>query len=423
MALSRRLALLVSTALFTTAVYGVDIEEQDLQSLRDWINSKRMITVKELGGQLSISGDVHAEMQASSATKNGIAQRGHGTGTPNNQYDVEFNLMVDYRTERSWLAARLRFDEDAGIFNDNFGSGKSDKLKLERAYWGYRLVDGDRHTMDLEVGRRGPLTLMFDTKVQFLSNFDGVSFKDSYAVDNVGDLYYQLGAFIVNEKKDQAAYVGEAGILNLANTGFYTKYSLIDWNTKEHITKCPPQFRFIVSQLLLGYKWIPQILDRPVVIYAAGLYNHRARPFKFGFEKGEGGKPDLPAVNVTHGRKANYGGYLGFTVGALKLAGDWVFDANYQVVAAQCIPDFDVSGIGMGSKSDHGFYFSGTKRVTDEDNIEGNVNYRGFELTLQYLISNNLNLFQQWRQSITLDDHIGPFRRFKQYEVDFIYSF
>lgn len=405
MIFSRRLTLFSSMLLLTGVAYGVDVDQEDIQSLRDWINSKRMITVRELGGQLSISGDVHAEFQTTSEVKSGHPVRGHGNTTPKNRYDVEFNLMVDYRTERSWLAARLRFDNDAGLLDEHFGSGTSNKLKVERAYWGYRLKDGDRHTMDLDVGRRGPMVGVFDSRLQFGSNFDGVAFKDSYAIDNVGDLYYQIGAFLVNERRSQAAYVGEFGVLNIANTGFYTKYAFIDWDTKD-VDKCPPQFHFIISQLILGYKWIPQSLDRPVVIYFGGLYNHRARP-----------------MDLTNHKKANLGGYLGFNIGALKLAGDWAFDANYQLLSAQCVPDFDVSGIGLGTDSCHGFYFRDGKRVTKKSKAEGNVNYRGFELTFQYLISNNLNLWQQWKQSITLDDDIGPFRRYKQYEIDFIYSF
>src|SRR6202522_3571711 len=106
--LPRRFALLCGAVLLSQTLHAVDIDQQDIQSLRDWINTKRMITVRELGGQLSISGDVHAEMQASSLVKNGVAQRGRGTGNPNNMYDVEFNLLIDYRTERSWLASRLR---------------------------------------------------------------------------------------------------------------------------------------------------------------------------------------------------------------------------------------------------------------------------------------------------------------------------
>jgi hypothetical protein len=404
MRLSRKLALLSSAVLFSTAsLQAVDLDEQDIESLRDWINSKRMITVRELGGQLSISGDVHAELQSASVVKNGKLQRGRGTEKPNNQYDVEFNLLIDYRTARSWLAARLRFDNDAGVLNDTFGSGKSDKIRLERAYWGYRLLDGDRHTMDIDVGRRGPMVGMFDSRLQFVSNFDGVLFKDNYAVDNVGDLYYQIGVFLINERKDQGAFATETGIMNIANTGFYAKYSFIDWDTKDG-GKCASRFKFIVSQMTLGYKWIPQPLDRPVIIYLAGLYNHRAKPVRF-----------------SDGKKANFGGYLGFSVGSPKLAGDWSLDINYQVLAAQCVPDFDVSGIGIGS--DSGFYCHRGEPVTKKNDAEGNVNYRGFELTFNYLISNNLMMFQQWKQSITLDNHIGPFRRYKQYEVDFIYSF
>ncbi len=394
--------------LFFGTSYAVGVKDEDIQSLRDWISSKRMITVREMGGQLSISGNVHAEMQSCTAVRNGIAQRGRGTGFPNNLFDVEFNLLVDYRTDNTWLAARLRFDNDAGSFNDLFGTGTDNRMKVDRAYWGYRVMDSNRHTMDVNVGRIGVISSFFDSRIEFGSNFDGVSFKDAYAIDNVGDLYYQLGIFIVNEKKTQFAYLGEAGILNIANTGFYTKYSIINWDTKE-MDKIPPQFDFIVSQTLFAYKWIPQRLDRPVVIYSAALYNHRARP-----------------LSVTGYKRANWGGYLGFSIGALKLAGDWAFDANYQVLQAQCVPDFDVQGVGLRSTGGVNFYYTrraGKLTLNTQSIAEGNVNYRGFELTAQYLISNNLNLWQGWRQSITLDKSIGPFRKYKQYEVDFIYSF
>ncbi len=404
----QRLAFLSSTLLLTGVHAAEDMNNEDIQALRDWINSKRMITVRELGGQLSISGEVRAELQSNNTTLNGVAQRGRGTGRPNHDYDVEFNLGIDYRTENTWSAARIKFDNDAGTFAEHFGSGTNSKIKVDKAYFGYRVVDRDRHTMDVEVGRRGML-LVFDSKLQFVSNFDGVNFKDSYAIDKVGDLYYQLGAFMVNEKKNQAAYVGELGILNVANTGFYTKYSLIDWDTK-HVEKVPQEFYFVVSQFLMGYKFIPQPWDKVVNFYFAGLYNHRAR-----------------ALKITDHRRANFGGYIGFAIGQIKKAGDWNFEANYQVLAAQCVPNFDVSGIGMGSRRGQAFYYHEVKGepvpFTKRSEPEGNVNYRGFKLVLQYMLTNNLNLFQEWSQSITLDDHIGPFRRYKQYELELIYAF
>lgn len=407
----RRLALLGSVVLLTGAVYAADtdVENEDIQALRDWINSKRMITVRELGGQLSISGEVRAELQSASETINGVAQRGRKSSndTPNNAYDAEFNLSIDYRTEDTWAAARMKFDNDAGIMNEFFGSGTNSKIKVDKAYFGYRLVDTDRHTMDIEVGRRG-MFLVFDSRLQFGSNFDGVSFKDNYAVDQVGDVYYQVGVFLVNEKKSQVGYVGETGILNIANTGFYTKYSLIDWNTK-HDVKIRRQFNFIVSQLLLGYKFIPQPWDKIVNLYLAGLYNHRAR-----------------AHSISDHKRANFGGYLGFTVGQLKQAGDWSFDAIYQVLAAQCIPDFDNIGVGLGNSTGNGFYYTKSEKdIIDSSRktAEGNVNYRAFRLTFQYMLTNNLNLFQEWAQSVTLDTDIGPFRRYKQYEIELIYAF
>ncbi len=407
MSFTRKFTLFTSAILFTAVAHGADIDDDDIQSLRDWINSKRMITVRELGGQLSISGEVRAEMQATAETRNGIAQRGRGTRAPTHAYDVEFNLGIDYRTENTWAAARIRFDNDAGINQEFFGSGTNNKLKIDKAYFGYRLIDRDRHTADIEVGRRG-MFLLFDSKIQFGSNFDGINFKDSYAIEKVGDVYYQLGAFLVNEKKNQAAYVGEVGILNVAGTGFYTKYSLIDWDTKADI-KIPEEFHFIISQLLLGYKYIPQPWDKVVNFYLGGLYNHRAR-----------------SLSISDHKRANFGGYLGVSVGQIKQAGDWAVDTNYQVVAAQSIPSFDALGIGMGNTPGNGFYYTkvGNEPVAaTRRTAEGNVNYRGFRLTVQYMLTNNLNLFQEWSQSITLDDSVGPFRRYKQYELELIYAF
>jgi len=99
---------------------------------------------------------------------------------------------------------------------------------------------------------------------------------------------------------------------------------------------------------------------------------------------------------------------------------------NYQVAQAQCVPDFDMQGIGLGSTSNNGFYYNtvnGSLVPSTPSTTDGNGNFRGFEITLQYLWTNNLNIFQQWKQSISLDKDIAPFRRFKQYEIDIVYLF
>lgn len=397
---------------------GEDIEDRDIQALREWINTKRQVTVKELGGSLSISGEVHAEFQSSNELSGGIQQRGAGSNTAVSRrgYDIEAIVLLDYRTERSWTSIKLKFDNDAGI-----GTGTNNKIACDRAYWGYRVLDQDIFTFDVEAGRMGSLNQVYDSQIEFSSRYDGAVFKYDQAFDTIGSFYVHLGPFVINERHNHYGYVGEIGLLQVANTGFYTKYSLVDWDTKHYpdtITNGDSKtvfihnnerYDYLVSQLLIGYKFVPKMIQKVTRLYIAGLCNHKAK-----------------AREITDYTKQSLGGYVGFSMGELRKAGDWNIDGNYQVVEAQSIPDFDVAGVGLGNAAKTGFYTTkadGTGSATTIENAGGNVNYRGYTLRLQYLLSNNLNLFQSWQQSQTLDSKIGPYRRFKQYEIDFIYAF
>jgi hypothetical protein len=396
----------ISTLAADTIDRGDNITENDVQALREWINTKRQVTVKEIGGNLSISGEVRGEFQSASETVNGVKQRGAGGATESaaQGYDVEVNLMLDYRTERSWSAIKLEFDNNAGIFGGTFN-----RIKLEKAYFGVHFIETDFYTISAEIGRRR-LNTIFDSKIEFNSFFDGILFRYDHAFEWFGDFYTHAGVFVIEERINQYGYVGEIGLLNLAGTGFYTKYSLIDWDTKDRRDPIDKhRFDFIVSQWILGYQFLPKEWNKVVSIYAAGLWNHAAK-----------------RLEITDFKRANYGAYLGFTIGQLKKQGDWSFDANYQVVAAQAMPDFDNGGIGIGNAANTGLYtesIDGTGDPTTRKTAAGNNNYRGFVLTLDYLLTNNLNFQQSWQQSITLDNSIGPFRRYKQYEIEFIYGF
>lgn len=392
-----------------------DTRSVDIDALREWMNTKRQVSIKEIGGNLSLSGEVRTEFQSIGETANGVKQRGtgavplgpSGTTLPAQVYDVEVNIMLDYRIDRGWASIKLEFDNDAGIF-----SGSFNKIKLEKAYFGTRLVDSDSTTFDIELGRRR-LSNIFDSNLEFNSFMDGVLFRYDVGLEKWGDIYAHIGAFVIDERNNHYGYVGELGLMNIASTGLYTKYSLIDWDTKNyHNTIDNLRFDFLVSQLILGYKCFPKALDKQVKIYLAGLYNHKAK-----------------AHELTDHKRANFGGYLGFSIGEIRKKGDWAFDANYQVLAAQCVPDFDTSGISLGNAAGSGLYTTvlnakGTSVVpTTRKTAAGNGNYRGFVITLDYLLTSNLNFQQQWQQSITLDKDIGPFRRFKQYEIEFIYGF
>lgn len=393
---------------------GDSIDQKDINALREWINTKRQVTVRELGGALSLSGEVRTEFQSTTETVKGRRQRGEGGIRnkeghiiPSDGFDIEVNIMLDYRTEKSWGSIKLEFDNAAGVF-----SGTLNKLKLERAYWGVRFIDADTFSMDIEAGRRR-ISSMADSKLEFNSFFDGIWWKYDQSFDQIGDYYLHVGAFVINENDTQFGYLGETGIFNVGGTGLYMKYSLIDWDTK-HISKEEEKytFRFIVSQFLLGYRFVPQRFDKAIQCYVAGLYNHAAT-----------------GIALTHHKKVNMGGYIGVSVGELKKKGDWAFDINYQVLQAQCVPDFDVQGIGLGNAADIGFYqyvprlHKDSDKKTFERAGRGNVNYRGFQVTLDWLLTNQLDFQQSWQQSQTLDRSIGPFRRYKQYEIEFIYGF
>ncbi len=406
-------ACCLSASLFATTIdESDDIDQKDINAVREWINTKRQVTVRELGGALSISGEVRTEFQSTAEVRNGIKQRGNGAVAlgrdgnpiPQNGFDIEVNLMMDYRTEHSWGSIKLEFDNDAGII-----TGTVNKLRLERAYWGVRAIDADTFTFDIELGRR-LMSSIADSKLEFNNLFDGAWFKYDQGIDAIGDIYLHAGVFIINENKNQFGYMGEFGILNVGGTGFYTKYSLIDWDTKDLHNKIKNQrYDFLVSQLIFGYKFLPSRLQKIVQIYLAGLWNHNARK-----------------LAISNYKRANWGSYIGVSIGELKKKGDWAFDINYQVLAAQCVPDFNVQGIGLGNAANTGFYTSnidGTGVENTRKTAGGNVNYRGFQMTLDYLLTNQLNMQQSWQQSITLDDSIGPFRRYKQYEIEFIYGF
>jgi hypothetical protein len=390
-----------------------DSQDVDVQALREWMNTKRQVSIKEIGGNLSLSGEVRTEFQKTAETINGAKQRGSGTKNPSSGFDVAVNLLLDYRNDRTWSSIKLEFDNNAGIFN-----GTVDRIKLTRAYFGARMLDGDSYYTDVEIGRK-KLGSIFDSKLEFNSYFDGVLAKYDQSFERIGDFYVHLGTFIINERTNQYGYAGETGFMNIAGSGFYTKLSLIDWDTKQessnYINKTKEdvianerRFSFLVSQLTLGYKFYPQKLQKQVTIYTAGLYNFAAK-----------------RLAITDYQKANWGTYVGFSIGELKRKGDWSLDANYQLLAAQCVPDFDVSGIGLGNVNNSGFYTTEINNtvLNTRANAGGNVNFRGVSVTLDYLLSNNLNLQQQWLQAVTLDHDIGPYRKYMQYEIEFIYGF
>ena len=124
--------LVFASFLITSYINAVN-DDQNLDALKEWIATKRAVTVEERGGSLSVSGQVHVEYITVSESMNGTKNIGPGSLhplIPENQFDVEFNFMLDYRNDLTWATTKLTFDNDAGIVTGTLGS-----TVLERAFF------------------------------------------------------------------------------------------------------------------------------------------------------------------------------------------------------------------------------------------------------------------------------------------------
>lgn len=385
-----------------------DPDSDDMEALKRWIRDKRMVTVKEIGGDFSLSAEVRTEFQDTSEVKAGIRQRGEGAATDKPQYawDNEVNIMIDYRTPRTWAAIKVEFDNDMGV-----RSGTVNKIRLEKGYAGGRIIDSNTLTIDAELGRRY-LFNVYDSKVEFSTLFDGVLFRFNKAWPTIGNFYVNPGALLVDDKVNHYAYVLEIGGLGIANTGLNLKYSIIDWYKPYANELNNLRYKYLTSQLLFNYQLYPQWLGKRLLkFYGAALTNHLAS-----------------GVEQTNGQKQNWAWYAGMAIGVVKKAYDWAIDMDYQWVQAQSIAEFDVAGIGHGNAAGVGFYTNNANGdpkdgATTNKTCVGSTNYHGFELEGLYAITDNLTVQQSFRFSTTLDKNIGPNIIYKQYEMEFIYAF
>ncbi|NGX48464.1 MAG: hypothetical protein K940chlam5_00049 [Candidatus Anoxychlamydiales bacterium] len=404
------LAIFFLQAAFARDPFEGKQEEPDMDALRKWVREKRMISIKELGGDLSLSGEVRVEYQGFNEKKNGIKQRGisSATSNPNNAFDVEVNLILDYHSGRTWGIIKLEFDNDMGI-----DSGTTHEIALEKAYFGGRMIDGETFNFDGELGRRN-LSDVFDSKIEFSSIFDGGLFRFNKAFESIGSFYVNLGAFLISDFYKHFGEVTEIGLLDIANTGFFVKYSFINWKKFfDSDGGRKRRFNFGNSQLLLGYQGIMAKWDKYTKIYLAGLMNHFAKDLTF-------------ANDVNLHKKYNLAWYVGISVGRILQARDWAIDVNFQYVMPQAVSDFDAGGITTGNADNVGLYttsVTGTGNPTTRADAVGEANYKGFSFDFLYAITNNLTLLQRFEISNNQTRSFGPAMSFKKYEMEFIYAF
>lgn len=460
MSIFKRLMLLTLAAsiLSSTSIFAADeqdgtrfeeeLNERDFEALREYLKSKRTEDLEEKTCNLSISGDVRTEWRHLNETCHGKDLRGgehtNRSGLPisRNDFDIEFNMRFDYVAEKTWAVGHLQFDNSAGVDGNGHpcgkvikkkdrkknpcdkgkcqecktesldcfvdpegwhGSGACDDICLKKAYMGYNIcVDGDSR-FDVELGRRGNLYLVFDSKVQFLSRLDGVLFKYDSSWESIADWYVHAAGFLVDERVNQFAWVVETGALDIFDSGIDLKYSFIDWQ-KHGKNRCfahnPEGFKFMVSQFTVAYNLSPEYFcKKPVKLYAALLINHDNPSFY---------------VHCRRIRNQNLAWYAGVLIGEVRKEGDWAVELMYQVVEARAVPDDDMAGVGRGNVLDDSFT-SLTRR--------GNTNFHGFRLEGLYAFTDNITLDSLIEWTKAYDEKIGGKHTYSKFELEAIYAF
>lgn len=408
--------------------------ERDLVAVKDFVKTKRIMTLEEKAGCMMISGDLRAEYQYLAETQNGVDLRGGGAQhlandcfpydealsatsggldqngktllpVPSNEFDVELNLMFDYQGCRTWAHAHLEFDNHMGTDKRYCcGSGVCNDVCLYKAYFGYNIFEECCSRLDIEVGRRR-FFHVFDSRVQFDSRFDGLLLRYSNSFDCVGDFYAQGAAFVINENIDHYGFVMETGFLDIMECGLDLKYSYIDWHRDGPACYAryqpagmidPQEYDFRISQFTAAYNFFPEILRCDAKVYGAFLMNHEAK-----------------SIALTNNKRENHAWYAGVMFGEICAEGDFTIDVNYQWVEAQAIPDCDVSGVGRGNVQCQNLY----------QNSQGNANYRAWEFAAAYALTDNLAITTEVEWSEEADRMIAGTHKYTKYELELVYAF
>lgn len=428
-----------------TDSFHIGTDQRDFEAVQEFVNSKRTIPLEEKDCNLSISGDIRFAWAHIVENLNHHRLRGHngfacenpvnGEVSFNDEdpdclpfstsaFAVEFNLYFDYVCDRSWGVAWLQFEEDAGVqpsdkFNTQdrqglFGSGTFGCLALRKAYMGYNICADGCSRFDVELGRR-PLYTVFDSRIQFQANADGLLLNYARYLDCWGDFYVKAMGFVVDERVNHYAYIVETGLLDIGQCGLDLRYSFTDWKSllrhdqnRAHVND-PHGAKFRISQFTASYGFNADYLCMPAKIYGAFLVNHTpSRSFNVP------SAPDDRRGSQRLKSSEKYAWYIGMIVGEVCREGDWSFDFNYQYVQALAIPDVDVSGIGRSGSN----LLGGTTTA----NGLGFTNYKGWRFEGLYALTDNLSLDTIFEFSSQIKSIVGK-HSYSKFEIQAIYAF
>lgn len=448
-----KLFLFAATAMVmgTTLIYGdepdgetffqQEIEENDEDELLNFINAKRSIPLADKSKNLSIAGEVHFEwgyqrqkIEGENVKKYVFREAeewGNEIFIPTDQikvspndWDVQFDVFMDWKTDRTWARTHIRYDNSAGVVDNGLdeqidpagyhGSGNVDNLALKEAYIGYEIFKNDDRRLTLELGRRGNIYKVLYSEVQFASRLDGVILKYAGKLGKcIEDWYVTAIGLVVDERASQYAWAFEIGLNNFFDAGVDLKYSYIDWEKRgqnRYFVKNPNGFRFKVSQWTVLYDLNPSWLGgHTLELSAAFLMNHI--PSEYVNINVNPTPGSYTAKEVWIGRQ-NLGGFVNLQYREINKEGDWFASALIAFCQAQCIPDNDVRNIGTGNLLHESMTSDG----------RGNTNWKGYSLKMGYAITDNWVVETQYIHSWNAA-YIAGTQGYTRYVLESIYSF
>lgn len=376
-------------------------------------------TLDDLAGGFKIEADLRIKYKGESARDGAQRIIGSGTSFPDKAFRNEFNLYVYYEGKQTIGSARLKYDNRMGMLG-----GTTNAISLPKAYFGRQLFRAGATSMRIGLGRR-PLDELFESSVQFSSRIDGGYVGMLSSVPGAFDFGIDFIGTLVDAQYNQYAWGTELEFNNIRSYGIYFKYAYLDWvkrgvsaqtdgsgNKTGVVIRNNPQYQYRTSQFLLGYILGPVYFNTPFRAFAAFIVNHAAQEQTF-----------------LDNRKEKTAWYVGFQLGSGKKPGGFSIDYTYQFVRAQSIQQLDVGGIGNGNPRNNSIYgpvlndVTGAAETVSTATANGNTNFKGWELKGLYRYTQHISWKLIYKCSKPANKAIGPDRKFKKFESQWIYNF
>ena len=419
----RRLLLSI-TLLSASLAFSDEPEDRQMESIRKFIQEKRQVNLRKKSVDLTLSGDVRLEWQNFHETLDGVNQRQFQNGNlersgtsfnapySNNEFDGTFNFMINYRSGKAWAASWLQYRNSLGLKGLDEIGGTFNKISSRQLIIGYHLVEADDFTLDVIAGRSKGYYL-FNSQVMYGTNYDGIFFDMGYNQPGLFNMTLKGGPFIISSQDNHYGYTFQLTFNEIAGTGLYASYALIDWEKKsttydqvnDIYLENNPQWQFVNSQFVLGYRLPKETFGAAINVYGSYGFNSAAQ-----------------ARELTDNTKANEAWYLGANIGRIQEKGDWSLQLGYQSVGAQAIRDGDLSGYGRGNIQGNNFY-KRTNIDSEDGPALGDGNYKGFGIEGAYAISDNLTFGLEYENTKAKNKNIGGNSKYEKFEAELVYAF